>query len=265
MTEPDDTPLRRSPTRAGVPARAKGAAVHWHDAECGAYTADLSLWEELAAHAGDPVLEVGCGSGRVALHLAGKGHEVWGIDRGRELLVACEQRATAQGVTVRTVLADATEFELPARFALILAPMQIAQTLEGEGERSALLSNVASHLGANGIAALALLDEQLPPGGEPTAAAPDTREVDGWTYSSQPIEVRLDDDALVARRLRQVITPAGDLHEESVHEDRFVLLEPERLEREARQFGLRPAGRRGVPATAEHAGSLVVLLERGRR
>ena len=47
--------------------------VVWHDVECGRYDADLPLWRELAASARRPVLDVGAGTGRVALDLARAG------------------------------------------------------------------------------------------------------------------------------------------------------------------------------------------------
>ena len=50
----------------------------WHEVECGSYAADLALWSELAAEVAGPVLELGCGTGRVALHLAAEGREVTG-------------------------------------------------------------------------------------------------------------------------------------------------------------------------------------------
>ena len=52
----------------------------WHDLECGAYEDDLPLWRELAARAGGPVLDLGAGTGRVALDLARAGHEVVALD-----------------------------------------------------------------------------------------------------------------------------------------------------------------------------------------
>ena len=55
------------------------SAAIWHDIECGAYTADLPLWEELAA--GGTVLDVGAGTGRVALRLARAGCAVTALDR----------------------------------------------------------------------------------------------------------------------------------------------------------------------------------------
>ena len=53
----------------------------WHDLECGAYAEDLPLWRSLASTYGDPVLDVGAGTGRVALDLARRGHRVTALDR----------------------------------------------------------------------------------------------------------------------------------------------------------------------------------------
>jgi 2-polyprenyl-3-methyl-5-hydroxy-6-metoxy-1,4-benzoquinol methylase len=67
--------------------------VIWHDVECGGYGADLPLWRELAARCGGPVLEVGCGTGRVALDLARRGHSVTGVDTDPQLVTALRERA----------------------------------------------------------------------------------------------------------------------------------------------------------------------------
>ena len=52
--------------------------VAWHDTECGSYDADLPLWRELAG--AGPVLDVGAGTGRVALDLAARGASVTALD-----------------------------------------------------------------------------------------------------------------------------------------------------------------------------------------
>ena len=52
-------------------------SVIWHDLECGTYAEDLPLWRSLAAEHGDPVLDVGAGTGRVALDLARSGYRVF--------------------------------------------------------------------------------------------------------------------------------------------------------------------------------------------
>ena len=62
------------------------SAVVWHDVECGAYRADLPVWLELAAEHGAPILEVGAGTGRVALELARADYQVTALDHDSDLL-----------------------------------------------------------------------------------------------------------------------------------------------------------------------------------
>jgi SAM-dependent methyltransferase len=235
----------------------RAAAAIWHDVECGAYAADLPLWEELADEAGGPVLDLGCGTGRVALHLARRGHTVLGLDRDPELLATLSERGA--GLPVEAELGDAAGFALGAAFGLALAPMQLAQLLGAE-ERVACLRCVASHLRPGGLAALAIVADP-PPAEAGAPPLPDAHEVDGWVYSSLPIESRLDDGAIVVRRLRQTISPGGELSEQ-LDEVRLRRLDAGTVEHEARAAGLRPAGRREIPATADHVGSTAVLLER---
>jgi hypothetical protein len=85
--------------------------------------------------------------------------------------------------------------------------------------------------------------------------------VEGWVYSSLPLELADEGDAMLVTRLRQTVSPAGELTD-SVDEIRLAVIDAEALEREARDAGLRPAGRREVPDTETHFGSTVVLLAR---
>lgn len=239
-------PLRGSPTPA-PPAR--DASVIWHEVECGSYAADLKLWEELAADR-EPILDLGCGTGRVLSHLARRGNEVCGLDLEPSLIAGL---AGAE-------LGDARDFALDRRFALVLAPMQLLQLFAGADERKRCLGCVAEHLTADGLAALAIV-EGVPVSDDDSLPLPDTREVDGWVYSSQAIETLLDGSWIRARRLRQTVSPAGELEEEP-SEDLLHVLTAAELEDEARQVDLRPAGRRVVPQTEDHVGSTVVLLGR---
>ena len=65
----------------------------WHDVECASYEADLPLWRDLAKAAGGPVLDIGSGTGRVALDLAGRGHDVAAVDADSALIGALAERA----------------------------------------------------------------------------------------------------------------------------------------------------------------------------
>ena len=85
----------------------------WHDVECGSYDADLPLWRDLAREAPEGVLDVGAGTGRVALRLAYAGHDVTALDLDPELLAVLERRAADAGVTVKTMAADAERLRAP--------------------------------------------------------------------------------------------------------------------------------------------------------
>src|SRR5439155_27271172 len=78
----------RAARGAGRPRRREGVVrlteVMWHDLECGGYVEDLPLWRELAGDG--PVLDLGCGTGRVALDLAAHGVPVVGLDVNEILL-----------------------------------------------------------------------------------------------------------------------------------------------------------------------------------
>jgi SAM-dependent methyltransferase len=228
----------------------------WHDAENGAYSADLALWEALADEAGGPILDLGCGTGRVALHLARRGHATIGIDLEPELVAALAERA--QGLPLRAVVGDAQRFELEQDVALALGPMQLLQLLAGSAERLECLSCIASHLAPGGRTAMAIV-ERLPQEPEGPPPLPDVREVDGWIYSSLPLDSVDIGEEIVIQRLRQIVSPNGELSEEE-NEIRIRTLAADELEREGVEAGLVPLKRLQVPPTDLHVGSTVVVL-----
>lgn len=237
-------------------------AAIWHDVECGAYAADLALWEELAGEPDGATLELGCGTGRVALHLARRGHEIWAVDRDPALTGELERRAQVESLPVRVATADIRELDLDARFSLVAAPMQVMQMLRGEDGRRRALERCAAHLAPDGLLAAAIVEGAPEDSeGDGRDLFPDVREVDGWIYSSQPLDVRADGAAIEIRRLRQTVSPAGTL-EERLHTERLERLDAETLEAEAARAGLRHAGRRRIESTDAHVGSTVVLLSR---
>ncbi len=234
------------------------ATAIWHDAECGAYSADLGLWEELADGAEGSVLDLGCGTGRVALHLARRGHPVVGLDSDPELIATLVERAA--GLPLKSVLADARAFELDADIGLALAPMQLVQLLPDRADRLECLGCVAAHLLPGGRIALAIV-ERLPRESEGPPPLPDVREVDGWVYSSLPVEAVDVGEEIVIRRLRQTVSPGGELREED-NEIRIRTLSAAELEEEGMDCGLVPMARREIPPTDLHVGSTVVVLGR---
>lgn len=235
----------------------------WHEVECGAYTADLALWEELAAQAEEPIMELGCGAGRVTLHLAEKtGLLVIGLDHNRKLVEAIWERAL--GTTADAEQEDVRAFEpMATKFSLVIAPMQLIQLLSDSQERLACLSCTVNSMFPGAHAAFAIVEQmpEPPPPGTSAPPLPDVREIEGWIYSSLPLEPVALPDAILLRRLRQTVDPDGNMSEE-LNEIELATLSAETLEEEGRAVGLRPAGRREIPSTDAHVGSTVVLFEK---
>lgn len=231
----------------------------WHDVECGAYGADLPFWEGLATAAEDgPVLDLGCGTGRVALHLARRGHQVIGLDIDPELISVL--RARAESLPLETVVADARDFHLDREVGLALAPMQTLQLLDDADDRLACLRCVSAHLTPGGLFAAAILEEMPEPDDSPPPL-PDVREVDSWIYSSLAVEAAVGSGEIYIKRIRQTVSPAGELSEEP-NEVRITTFPATQLEEEAAAAGLLPHARRLISATDIHVGSTVVVLEK---
>jgi SAM-dependent methyltransferase len=244
------------------------STVVWHDVECASYVEDLPLWRSLAASYGEPVLDVGAGTGRVTLDLARAGYRVTALDRDPELLAALERRLGRNSEIVRvssqvtTVVADAREFDLgERRFPLVIVPMQTIQLLGGVDGRAAFLRCAHRHLEPGGVLAVAIaevLDLYEVVDGMPMPL-PDVREIDGIVYSSQPTAVRADRGGFVLERRREIVGLEGDMtvEENVIRLDRLTV---RGLEREGVAAGFERGSRAHVPATEDYSGSEVVIL-----
>lgn len=234
-------------------------SVIWHDLECGPYVEDLPLWRSLASEHGDPVLDIGAGTGRVALDLARHGYRVTALDQDPKLIAELVRRAGDLPITA--VVADARDFELDHEFPLCLVPMQTIQLLQGAQARADFLRCAQRHLQPGGLLAIALNEEleeyDIPPG--MPGPTPDICEIDGVVYSSRPTAVRAGADGFVLERRRETVDTKGG---HTVEDNRIRLdrLTCDQLEREAEALGLRAAGRDIVSETDEYAGSEVVFF-----
>jgi SAM-dependent methyltransferase len=238
------------------------SAVIWHDLECGAYAADLPLWSELAmrsAAGGEParVLDVGAGTGRVALHLAREGHRVTALDLDAELLGALRERVGEHHV--ETLCADARTFDLGDEdFDLCLMPMQTVQLLGGEGARTEFLRRARAHLRPGGLLAAAIITAVEPfdrADGDPTPSAEITRVKDA-IYETRAVRVSVLEHTVLIERERR-IHGEGEPVRDVIELDR---VSAHQLEREAAGAGLRPERPRELLPTRDHVGSTVVML-----
>jgi len=114
---------------------------------------DLRLWLHLARQAGGPILEIGCGDGRVLRALAREGFEVTGIDTNPAMLRrAGDGLPEALRQRVRLVEQDARFLELPDRYRLILAPCNTLASLP-DTDLAQALTRLRRHLQAKGMLA----------------------------------------------------------------------------------------------------------------
>jgi SAM-dependent methyltransferase len=82
-----------------------------YDLEHANFADDLDLYVNLALMVGDPVLEVGCGSGRLLRTLAEAGHRVTGIDRSAAMLRRARTTLAEHGLGDRVHLHQADMVE----------------------------------------------------------------------------------------------------------------------------------------------------------
>jgi SAM-dependent methyltransferase len=258
----------------GRPEVGPPAKVIWHDLECGSYRADLPLWRELAERHGDPILDIGAGTGRVALDLARAGHRVTALDSDSELLSELQRRADKE--QVETVCADARSFELDRHdFALCLVPMQTLQLLSDVTERAAFLRCALAHLRPGGLLACAIVTELDPfdvADGSP-GPTPEMAHIGETLYVSQAESVRVLPERIVIERSRRTVSSdargpndessADTPNDESADERNIVELarvSPAELERDGTEVGFHPEPALVIEPTDEHVGSVVVML-----
>ena len=143
---------------------------------------DHGFWAAVAADAADggPILELGCGTGRVLVPLARAGHEIVGLDLSPDMLARCRHNLAAEPDEVRArvtlVQADMTSFELGRRFALVTAPFRGFQHLMGVEPQLACLARCHAHLQPGGRLVLDLFNPDpalLYAGGEADDEVPD--------------------------------------------------------------------------------------------
>ena len=122
------------------------------------YRGDIFFWQSLAAHSSGPVLELGCGTGRVLLELASAGYDVYGVDNDADTLAVLQTRLEESNLTnVDCRQADMTEFSMKLKFPLIILPCNTYSTLSAR-QRQATLGCIQKHLAPGGLFAASMLN-----------------------------------------------------------------------------------------------------------
>lgn len=126
---------------------------------------DGEFFARLAAAAPGPVLELGCGTGRVMLPMLRAGAEVCGIDSSRAMLGVCVEKLAREPEPLRDrahlMLADMRDFTLGRHFALAVAPFRSFQHLLSVEDQLACLDRIRVHLSPGGRCVLDLFNPSL--------------------------------------------------------------------------------------------------------
>jgi SAM-dependent methyltransferase len=115
---------------------------------------DVEFYVTAARAQKGPVLELGCGSGRILVPLARAGARVTGLDVSARMLARCRAKLEAEPAEVRQrarlVQGDMTAFELGEKFGLVIIPFRPFQHLTEIEQQMNCLKGVARHLGPGG-------------------------------------------------------------------------------------------------------------------
>jgi SAM-dependent methyltransferase len=131
------------------------AEIYDEDMGCSAPGADVDFYTRACAGLPGPVLELGCGTGRVSLPLARAGARVLGLDASLPMLRVLRRKAAGQltageRARLRAVHMDMREAAFGARFAAVLCPYSAFTYLVEEPEQLRVLRRVRAHLAPGG-------------------------------------------------------------------------------------------------------------------
>ncbi len=121
---------------------------------------DRAFYRQLAQDAGGPVLELGCGTGRILLDIAASGIECVGLDPSPAMLQVLRSKSPPPNLSL--VQGQMQSFELGAgRFRLITAPFRAFSHLLTVEEQLAALTCIRRHLAPGGQLVFDLFDPKL--------------------------------------------------------------------------------------------------------
>jgi SAM-dependent methyltransferase len=172
--------------------------------------ADRFFYLDVIRQAGQPVLDVGCGTGRLLLDYMQQGIDVDGVDNSPEMLDLLRYKAAALGLHPRVYLQTMESLDLPRRYRTILVPSSSFQLLTEPAAAAEALRRFFTHLEPGGALVMSLFILGVDEDGHPIAEDESTHEV-----------VRPDDGAIIRRWSRSVYDHANQVEDT---EDRYEVI-----------------------------------------
>jgi SAM-dependent methyltransferase len=131
------------------------SAARFYDWEYKDLKVDIPFYLTYAKKQGSPILELGCGTGRVLIPLVEAGFEAWGIDVSNTMLSIFGKKIKKLDSEVvsriHVQLADMRRFTLPARFRLAIIPYTTFTHMVTKQDKENCLRRIHSHLSDDGL------------------------------------------------------------------------------------------------------------------
>jgi ubiquinone/menaquinone biosynthesis C-methylase UbiE len=115
---------------------------------------DRGFYLDVIRERGEPVLDVGCGTGRLLLDYLRLGIDIDGVDNSAEMLAICRRKADRDGLGPNLYLQPMEDLELPRRYATIIVPSSSFQLVTDPADAVAALAGLRRHLEPGGTLAM---------------------------------------------------------------------------------------------------------------
>jgi len=119
--------------------------------------ADRFFYRDLIRRFGQPVLDVGCGTGRLLLDYLAEGIDVDGVDVSAEMLALCRAKAERLGLAPTLYEQSMAELDLPRRYRTIIVPSSSFQLVLDPDAARGTLRRLGAHLEPGGVLVLPFL------------------------------------------------------------------------------------------------------------
>ncbi len=137
--------------------------ARFYDPDLGEWDDDVQMYEQYAARCGSPILELGCGTGRVLLPLARQGYRLTGIDASAKMLERARAKFAAEDLAglVTLVHQEMRELELDERFNMAFAALNSFAHLHTTEDQLSALAQIHRHLNPGGLLILDLFNPDM--------------------------------------------------------------------------------------------------------
>ncbi|MEX1294651.1 MAG: class I SAM-dependent methyltransferase [Candidatus Limnocylindrales bacterium] len=250
--------MTESPTSAARDRR----LARYYDLDLRDVHYDAELYQQLALEGGGPVLELGAGSGRIAVPLALAGHQVLGIDTDEAMLERGQRywedvRGEIEPTRLRLERGDFLDLRTDARFGLVLMAVNTFLVAEDDQARLSILTRMRQSLRPGGIAAVEV-------------GTPDARELERFDGRQQHEWLRVDpetgeevtktisavhdpaDGSVLLTQVYEWTAPGGGTVGRVTHQDLIHLVSAERLGQLAREAGFDTVELKGDHLSTPH-------------